>query len=175
MFYLRNSLNGYLFFIAVIWLVGNSTCADVFHDWSKIFKLVFVSFCLWQLLVFMVLLPGVSCSPMPRCHPTNLIEYRMTIESMTRQHKAKRFLLMTENLSGEFNLSFTGGDRAPGTGEITNTYSRLTIHKGVMLWFENLKNFIQNFSSEQTFKFLLNKCHIVSALFFLSSSLPFNV
>lgn len=83
--------------------------------------MVGAKFCYLELLVFMVLLPGVSCSPMPRCHPTNLIEYRMTIESMTRQHKAKRFLLMTENLSGEFNLSFTGGDRAPGTGESTFT------------------------------------------------------
>lgn len=77
--------------------------------------MVGAKFCYLELLVFMVLLPGVSCSPMPRCHPANLIEYRMTIESMTRRHKAKRFLLMTENLSGEFNLSFTGGDRAPGT------------------------------------------------------------
>ena len=83
----------------------------------------------------MVLLPGVSCSQMPRCRPA---EFTVTMESITRQQKAKRFLLLTENPSGEFNLSFTGGSGAPGTSGIANIYSRLTMHKGVMLWFENL-------------------------------------
>ena len=123
----------------------------------------------------MVLLPGVSCSPMPRCRPADFTEFTVNMESMTRQQKAKRFLLMTENPSGEFNLSFTGGSGAPRTSGTANIYSRLTMHKGVMLWFENLKSFIQNFASEQTFQIPPNKCHIVSALFFLSSWLPFNV
>ena len=89
-------------------------------------------------------LPGILGSPMPRCRPTDFTEFTVTMESMARQHKAKRFLLITENLSGEFSLSFTGSRGATGTSEMTDIYSILIMHKGVMSWFENLKNFIQN-------------------------------
>ena len=95
----------------------------------------------------MVFLPGIWCSPMPRCRPADFREFTVTIESMARQHKAKRSFLITENLSGEFSLSFTGSRGATGTSEMTDIYSILIMHKVVMSWFENLKNFIQNFSS----------------------------
>ncbi|XP_058954770.1 uncharacterized protein [Pocillopora verrucosa] len=66
-----------------------------------------------QILIFF--LPGIWCSPMPRCRPTDFTEFTVNMESMARQHKAKRFLLITENLSGEFSLSFTGSRGATGT------------------------------------------------------------
>ncbi|PFX20009.1 hypothetical protein AWC38_SpisGene15535 [Stylophora pistillata] len=64
------------------------------------------------LLVVMVFLPWVSCSPISQCSPT---EFSVTVESMARHQKAKRFLLITENLNGEFSLSFTGRKGASGT------------------------------------------------------------
>ena len=94
-------------------------------------------------------LPGILGSPMPRCRPTDFTEFTVTMESMARQHKAKRFLLITENLSGEFSLSFTGSRGATGTSEMTDIYSILIMHKGVMSWFENLKNFIQTFQVQK--------------------------
>ena len=97
----------------------------------------------------MVFLPGIWCSPMPRCRPTDFREFTVTIESMARQHKAKRFLSITENLSGEFSLSFTGSRGATGTSEMTDIYSILIMHKVVMSWFDNLKNFIQTFQVQK--------------------------
>lgn len=70
-------------------------------------------FCYFIKLIFF--LPGIWCSPMPRCRPTDFTEFTVNMESMARQHKAKRFLFITENLSGEFSLSFTGSRGATGT------------------------------------------------------------
>lgn len=67
------------------------------------------------LLVYIVLLPWVSCSPTSQCGSTKSTEYTVTVESMARQQKAKRFLLITQNLSGEFMVSFTGRRGASGT------------------------------------------------------------
>ena len=106
----------------------------------------FFFFCLWQLIFF---LPGIWCSPMPRCRPTDFTEFTVNMESMARQHKAKRFLSITENLSGEFSLSFTGSRGATGTSEMTDIYSILIMHKVVMSWFDNLKNFIQTFQVQK--------------------------
>lgn len=65
--------------------------------------------------VFIVLLPWVSCSPTSQCGSTTPAVFTVTVESMGRQQKAGRFLLVTEKPSGKFDLSFTGRRGAPGT------------------------------------------------------------